>query len=124
MDYYAEKSNSHRMVEILQEHGADPNKLYLKHTLWEYSLHYAHTRGDGFQSLPWPETQDEWQEIFKLMLQYGVDPDVCCLDDCNAWSEVCCGWENNKYEYWRSDDIAKYLERATRHRAIISGNFR
>jgi hypothetical protein len=79
--------NTLRMIKILLDHGADPNELYEKYTLWEYTVHYAHNT-DGFPRIPWQYTREKWLEIFKLMLQHGADANVCCFKDGQAWNKI------------------------------------
>ena len=125
-----ERGNAHMMVKILLDHGADPNELYGKHTLWEYTVHYAHGRGDGFTSIPWPDTRDQWLEIFKLMLQHGADANLCCFKDRRAWNELYRGWQLPSHNIYRevfsrmnSDELEKFLIRGKAHYAIMNDNF-
>lgn len=118
--------NTHRMVKILLDHGADPNELYDKYTLWEYTVHYAHNRGlDDLTPIPLQYTREEWLEIFKLMLQHGADANVCCFKDGPAWYKLYGDghWYGHgrygSYERMSLDEMKKFLHRGKAHYAVV-----
>jgi hypothetical protein len=122
--------NVHKLVKILLDHGADPNELYDKYTLWEYTIHYAHSRGDGLISVPWLYTREEWRQTFKLMLQRGADANVCCFKDGQAWNKhygdgqwLRRGRYGALFERMSLDELAKFLSRGKARYAIMNDNF-
>jgi hypothetical protein len=113
------RGKSAKMVKALLENGANPNELYLGHTLWEYTIHYVHVRLDGFAPVEWEDTKEEWFEIFKLMIKHGADLDACCLKDCRVWERII----TNDSTKWNisDDDLYKFIQRANSHRTVFCG---
>lgn len=71
------------MIQLLLESGADPNETYLGHTLWQYLVHYFHTYPPGRK-----EDVSHLEKSFRLMLDHGVDLNVCCLKHSDVWEQI------------------------------------
>jgi hypothetical protein len=77
--------DSLKSLEILLRHGADPNQLYGKYSLWQYFIHFIHV---AYQQDAWPG----WWcwDATKLMLEYGAGPDSRCITEGRDWIAATC----------------------------------
>jgi hypothetical protein len=76
LDYVVLPSFSHwcsasaEMVNLLLQHGADPNYRYTNWTAWENALRYVCVTKD-------PLDQDRWVQILELLIENGADQNAC-----------------------------------------------
>lgn len=72
-------------MEILLEHGANPNDCFEGYSVWQDWVHFAHeTLCDGAWSIDRPRLE----RIFRLLLQNCVDLEVCCLQQSLVWDRI------------------------------------
>jgi hypothetical protein len=72
------------LIEILLDHGADPNEVVGGATVWQHVLNYVHSAFDRW--IPGLEQEClQWHAAFKIMLEHSADPRACCMDYCPAW---------------------------------------
>jgi ankyrin repeat protein len=60
------------MIDLLLNHGADPNQDWFGTTPWQYALSLIHNSDFSDERL------GVMAEIFKMMLRYGADPYATC----------------------------------------------
>jgi hypothetical protein len=75
-------------MEILLEHGADPNELFEGYSVWQYWLHFVHVlvhRNSGWYI---GYALSRLESIFKLLLRNSVDLNACCFQYSQVWGSV------------------------------------
>jgi hypothetical protein len=102
------------MAKLLVTHGADPNHVYKGHSIWQYTVNFVHRHAtSGIQGESrWAWQREIWLSIFTLMLSSGADPNVCCLEDCQAWLRL--------YEGHSTVIFNTYLRATLNHTAHMS----
>lgn len=66
------------MIAELLRYGAHPNELYEGFTIWQYTINYVHEISDFSHRV---ERIPLLLQVFKIMLQYGADPEACCIEE-------------------------------------------
>jgi len=66
---------SSKALQVLLEHGADPNQRYGKYTVWQYFIHFIHAAVYQQDACP------GWcYEATKLMLEYNASSSSGCIE--------------------------------------------
>jgi hypothetical protein len=77
-----------KMVSLLLQNGADPNKEFRGCSIWQYALELIEVLLIRNLRIPMPQgssavvtnpDREEWSRIFKLLVQDGAHPNVLCM---------------------------------------------
>lgn len=82
-------TNGLDLIEILLKQGENPNEIYEGYTIWQYFIHSLHSRlpskkGNALH----PYYRADLKRRVRLLLESGVDLDVCCIKESQAWRKI------------------------------------
>jgi len=73
---------NNNILELILCRGGNPNDSFRGHTLWEYTITWAHmTHMVAFQTLE-RAVAESLVKTFTIMLENGADPNACCIRGC------------------------------------------
>ncbi|KAE9379481.1 hypothetical protein N431DRAFT_451335 [Stipitochalara longipes BDJ] len=76
------------VLGFLLEQGADPNEIFMGHTMWQYFIHYLHTYSN-VKCVGWDGLVHHNRVVIKKILESftkrGADLDICCIQDDKVW---------------------------------------
>jgi hypothetical protein len=119
--YGADMNCAWRFFIMLFKHGANPNKKFHGHSIWEYWLNFMHGMYSDPKEQSWSkEERRQAEDILEVFLHHGADLDATCISDYIFWERVEheSGYRFPKFEF----DFDALVKKLGNHfpRAVIS----